>query len=165
MSGICLAFSIRNALRTELSWTHYRRLSSIPDSEARMWYMNECAESHWSTRQLERQINTMFRERLLASKDKKTVSAEIQKSAPARRPEDIIRDPYVLEFLAFRMMPLSAKAISSRRSSRICRSSCWSSAAVSPSRRARSASRSTDGISTSIWCFTTTSCAASCSSI
>ena len=66
-----------------------------------MWYMNECAESHWSTRQLERQINTMFRERLLASKDKEAVSAEIQKSVPARRPEDIIRDPYVLEFLGF----------------------------------------------------------------
>ena len=101
MRQFYLAFPLRNALRTEVSWTHYRRLSSIPDSEARMWYMNECAESHWSTRQLERQINTMFRERLLASKDKEAVSAEIQKSAPARRPEDIIRDPYVLEFLGF----------------------------------------------------------------
>lgn len=95
------AFPIRDALRHELSWTHYRRLSRLPDSDARMWYMNECAESHWSTRQLERQINTMFRERLLASKDKETLSAEIQKSAPARRAEDIIRDPYVLEFLGF----------------------------------------------------------------
>lgn len=101
MRQFYLSFPIRDALRPELSWTHYRRLSRIPGSEARMWYMNECAESHWSTRQLERQINTMFRERLLASKDKETVSAEIQKSAPARRPEDIIRDPYVLEFLGF----------------------------------------------------------------
>lgn len=95
------AFPIRNALRTELSWTHYRRLSRIPDADARIWYMNECADSRWSTRQLERQINTMFRERLLVSKDKGVVSAEIQKSAPAHRPEDIIRDPYVLEFLGF----------------------------------------------------------------
>ena len=101
MRQFYLSFPIRDALRPELSWTHYRRLSRIPDSEARMWCMNECAESHWSTRQLERQINTMFRERLLASKDKEAVSAEIQKSAPARRPEDIIRDPYVLEFLGF----------------------------------------------------------------
>lgn len=99
MRQFYLSFPIRDALRPELSWTHYRRLSRIPDSEARMWYMNECAESHWSTRQLERQINTMFRERLLASKDKEAVSSEIQKSVPARRPEDIIRDPYVLEFL------------------------------------------------------------------
>lgn len=52
MRQFYLAFPIRNALRTELSWTHYRRLSRIPDSEARMWYMNECAEAHWSTRQL-----------------------------------------------------------------------------------------------------------------
>ncbi|MDO4290081.1 MAG: PDDEXK nuclease domain-containing protein [Eggerthellaceae bacterium] len=101
MRQFYLAFPIRNALRTELSWTHYRRLSRIPDAEAREWYMNECAESHWSTRQLERQINTMFRERLLASRDKETVAAEISKTAPPKRPEDIIRDPYVLEFLGF----------------------------------------------------------------
>ena len=101
MRQFYLAFPIRDALRPELSWTHYRRLMRVTDADARTWYMNECADSHWSTRQLERQINTMFRERLLASRDKETVSAEIQKSAPARRPEDIIRDPYVLEFLGF----------------------------------------------------------------
>lgn len=101
MRQFYLSFPIRDALRSELSWTHYRRLMRVPNADARMWYMNECADSHWSTRQLERQINTMFRERLLASKDKKTVFAEIQKSAPPRRPEDIIRDPYVLEFLGF----------------------------------------------------------------
>ncbi len=101
MRQFYLAFPIRDALRHELSWTHYRRLSRIADAEARMWYMNECAESRWSTRQLERQINTMFRERLLASKDEETVATEIQKSAATKRPEDIIRDPYVLEFLGF----------------------------------------------------------------
>ena len=101
MRQFYLAFPIRDSLRPELSWTHYRRLIRIPDPEARTWYMNECADSRWSTRQLERQINTMFRERLLASKDKEAVTQEIQKSAPARRPEDIIRDPYVLEFLGF----------------------------------------------------------------
>ncbi len=101
MRQFYLAFPNRNALRTELSWTHYRRLSRIENADARMWYMNECADARWSTRQLERQINTMFRERLLASKDKNATAAEIQKSAPAKRPEDIIRDPYVLEFLGF----------------------------------------------------------------
>lgn len=101
MRQFYLAFPIRDSLRPELSWTHYRRLIRIPDPEARTWYMNECADSRWSTRQLERQINTMFRERLLASKDKEAVTQEIQESAPARRPEDIIRDPYVLEFLGF----------------------------------------------------------------
>lgn len=85
MRQFFLAFPIRDALRSELSWTHYRRLMRIPDPDARAWYMNECADSRWSTRQLERQINTMFRERLLASKDKEAVTQEIQKSAPARR--------------------------------------------------------------------------------
>lgn len=54
MRQFYLAFPIRDALRTELSWTHYRRSSRIPDSDARIWYMNECADSHWRTRQLER---------------------------------------------------------------------------------------------------------------
>ena len=45
------AFPIRHALRSELSWTHYRRLMRIPDAEARAWHMNECAKSGWSTRQ------------------------------------------------------------------------------------------------------------------
>ena len=101
MRQFYLAFPIRDALRHELSWTHYRRLSRVPDSDARIWYMNECADSHWSTRQLERQINTMFRERLLSSRDKEAVAAEVRHTAPAKRPSDIIRDPYVLEFLGF----------------------------------------------------------------
>lgn len=100
MRQFYLAFPIRNALRSELNWTHYRRLSRITDPDARTWYMNECADSRWSTIS-GTTINTMFRERLLASKDKEAVTQEIQKSAPARRPEDIIRDPYVLEFLGF----------------------------------------------------------------
>ena len=81
MRQFFLAFPIRDALRSELSWTHYRRLMRIPDPDARAWYMNECANSRWSTRQIERQINTMFRERLLASKDKEAVTQE-SKSAP-----------------------------------------------------------------------------------
>ena len=74
MRQFFLAFPIRDALRSELSWTHYRRLMRVSNPEARTWYMNECADSRWSTRQLERQINTMLRERLLASKDKETVA-------------------------------------------------------------------------------------------
>lgn len=95
------AFPIRGALRHELSWTHYRRLSRIADPDARIWYMNECTDAKWSTRRLERQINTLFRERLLASRDKELVSSEIERQEPPKRPEDIIRDPYVLEFLGF----------------------------------------------------------------
>lgn len=101
MRQFYLAFPIRNALRTELSWTHYRRLSRIADPDARIWYMNECADAKWSTRQLERQINTLFHERLLASRGKELVSSKIECQEPPKHPEDIIRDPYVLEFLGF----------------------------------------------------------------
>lgn len=61
--------------------------------------MQEAIKSQWSTRQLERQINSFFYERLLSSKNKEQVASEIQTLEPAKKPEDIIRDPYVLEFL------------------------------------------------------------------
>ena len=65
----------------------------------RQFYTEEVIKSNWSTRQLERQINSFFYERLLSSQNKEKVSEEIHKLDPAKVPEDIIRDPYVLEFL------------------------------------------------------------------
>ncbi|MDL2207575.1 PDDEXK nuclease domain-containing protein [Desulfovibrio sp. OttesenSCG-928-M16] len=94
-----LNFQNSYALRTELSWTHYRLLMRVENEQARQFYLDECVKSVWSTRQLERQINSFFYERLLSSQNKSEVSAEIQSLAPAKAPEDIIRDPYVLEFL------------------------------------------------------------------
>ncbi len=87
------------ALRSELSWTHYRLLMRVENDTARQFYLDEAVKSQWSTRQLERQINSFFYERLLSSKNKEAVSQEIQTLEPAKTPEDIIRDPYVLEFL------------------------------------------------------------------
>ena len=71
----------------------------VEDENAREFYMQEAIKSQWSTRQLERQINSFFYERLLSSKNKEQVAEEIQTLEPAKEPEDIIRDPYVLEFL------------------------------------------------------------------
>lgn len=65
----------------------------------RQFYLEEAVKSNWSTRQLERQINSFFYERLLSSKNKDEVSKEIVKLELPKRAEDIIRDPYVLEFL------------------------------------------------------------------
>ena len=94
-----LFFPIRSAVWSELTWSHYRALLKVKDEDARNFYMNECVKSNWSTRQLERQINTMYYERLLSSQDKKSVANEIYKYEPeSYRPEDIIKDPYVLEF-------------------------------------------------------------------
>jgi predicted nuclease of restriction endonuclease-like (RecB) superfamily len=71
----------------------------VENEVARQFYLEESIKSNWSTRQLERQINSFFYERLLSSKDKEAVSAEIEALELAKVPEDIIRDPYVLEFL------------------------------------------------------------------
>ena len=62
-------------------------------------FQRQSVKSAWSTRHLERQINSFFYERLLSSQNKDEVAAEIQSLAPAKTPEDVSRDPYVLEFL------------------------------------------------------------------
>lgn len=99
MRQFYLAFPNGHSLRDELSWTHYRLLMRVENETARQFYLDEAVKSQWSTRQLERQINSFFYERLLSSKNKDAVSQEIQTLEPAKTPEDIIRDPYVLEFL------------------------------------------------------------------
>ncbi len=99
MRQFYLAYPKRYTLCSELSWSHYRVLMRISDEKRRSWYTEECAKSGWSVRQLERQINTMFYDRLLASKEKDSVAAEIQTTEPKPEYEKIIRDPYVLEFL------------------------------------------------------------------
>lgn len=99
MRQFYLTFPKSYALRSELSWTHYRLLMRVENKNARQFYIEEAIKSNWSTRQLERQINSFFYERLLSSQNKEKVSEEIQKLEPAKAPEDIIRDPYVLEFL------------------------------------------------------------------
>ncbi len=91
--------SIRNALRSELSWTHYRLLLRIEKEEARSFYLNEAVNSRWSTRELERQINSLLYERLALSKDKWKVLELANEGQLVRTPQDLIKDPFVLEFL------------------------------------------------------------------
>ncbi|VVO00503.1 Putative nuclease YhcG [Pseudomonas fluorescens] len=95
------AFPIRDALRHELSWTHYRRLLRVDNDSARLWYMNESATQNWSSRAQERQINTLYYERLLASRDRGSVKQEAAANIQNMKagPRDFIRDPVVLEFL------------------------------------------------------------------
>lgn len=99
MRQFYLTFPNGHALCDQLSWSHYRLLMRVENANARSFYLNECVKSRWSTRQLERQINTLFYERLLSSRDKTGVASEISTLEPGRTPEDVIRDPYVLEFL------------------------------------------------------------------
>ena len=101
MRAFYLAFPIRDALRPELSWTHYRSLLKPDNPEARTWYMHEAANQNWSTRALDRQMGTLYYERLLASQDRAAVQAEAsdQAAALAATPRDFVRDPVMLEFL------------------------------------------------------------------
>jgi len=102
MRAFFQAYPIRNAVRTELTWTHHRLLLRVENTAAREWYAKEAIEQGWSSRALDRQIGTLFYERLLSSQDKEGVRTEavalIAEQAPAD-PRDFIRDPYVLEFL------------------------------------------------------------------
>ncbi len=95
------AFPICDALRHELSWTHYRLLLRVDSAEARVWYMNEAASQNWSTRVLERQIGTLFYERLLSSQDRKGLleNTRHQAALDPGSPRDFVRDPVLLEFL------------------------------------------------------------------
>jgi len=99
------AASLPSTLRRELSWTHYRLLMRVEDERAREWYMNEAADQQWSTRQLDRQISTLYYDRLLASRDQAPVRAEAEKKIAQLGPEHFIRDPYVLEFLDLKDYP------------------------------------------------------------
>lgn len=95
-------FPIRYALRSELSWTHYRLLMRVDNEQRRTWYMNEAADAGWSSRQLDRQIQTSYYDRLLATRgeaNRLEVAREIQKTQPITAADSIVRDPYVLEFL------------------------------------------------------------------
>lgn len=100
MRQFYLTFPKSHALSDQLSWTHYRLLMRVENENARNFYLEESIKENWSTRQLERQITTLFYERILSSKNKNKVTQEIYKLEPQRKqPEDIIKDPYVLEFL------------------------------------------------------------------
>lgn len=101
MRQFYLTFPIRNTLCAELSWSHYRLLMRIENQGQREFYLKECAECGWSVRQLERQINSFFYERLLAtqSEQREAVKGEIQTLEPKTDHEYILKDPYILEFL------------------------------------------------------------------
>lgn len=99
MRRFYLMFPIRETLSPELSWSHYIKLMRVTDKKAREFYAREAVEAGWSVRQLERQINTMFYQRILASQDKESVAKEIETLEQKSEYEKIIKDPYVLEFL------------------------------------------------------------------
>ena len=96
------AYPILHALRSELTWTHYRLLLAVPKPEARQFYEVEAVRAHWSTRELDRQIHSALYERLALSRDQEGVLRLAQQGAEAANPADLLRDPFVMEFTGIR---------------------------------------------------------------
>jgi predicted nuclease of restriction endonuclease-like (RecB) superfamily len=93
-----LSYPNCDALRHELSWTHYRLLMRVENPQARSFYEIECVKNSWSARELERQKGSLLFERLALSKNKKAVMKLAQKGQELATYSDMIKDPYVLEF-------------------------------------------------------------------
>jgi predicted nuclease of restriction endonuclease-like (RecB) superfamily len=91
-------YPILDTVCRELSWSHYRILMRVEKPEARSFYEIECAKNNWSVRELDRQKSSLLFERLALSKDKKGLMKLAQKGQELKSYEDMIKDPYVLEF-------------------------------------------------------------------
>ena len=92
-------FSNTNALRSQLNWTQYKLLIRMDSEDKREFYILESVKNNWSSRELERQINAALFERLLLSNDKKSVLEVAREEKMPQKPQEIIKDPMVLEFL------------------------------------------------------------------
>lgn len=96
-----LMFPIRGAVRPELSWSHYRYLMRVESEQARSFYLKEAAGQMWSTRKLDRNISTLYYDRLLSSRVKEPVIQEMEEKTGifGQDKHEFIKNPYVLEFL------------------------------------------------------------------
>lgn len=91
MRSFFQAFPIRDALRHELSWTHYRLLLRQENEQKKLYYLNESIENNWSYRDLKRQINSLAYERVLQ-----------HKKSPVENIQSVLKDPYIFEFLGLK---------------------------------------------------------------
>lgn len=100
-----LLYPKSSALRTEFNWGQYKLLIAIPDPSKREYYELEAANNNWTAREMERQIHSQLYERLLLSNDKESVLAVARKEHIPQTPQEIIKDPMVLEFLGLEKKP------------------------------------------------------------
>ncbi|MCX6181857.1 MAG: PDDEXK nuclease domain-containing protein [Bacteroidetes bacterium] len=94
MRTFYLAFPICDALRHELSWTHYRTISRLDSEEKRLYYLNQSIDNGWNSRELERNINTLYFERTVVTKSLPSKKQAAEKA--------IVKDPYIFEFLGLK---------------------------------------------------------------
>jgi len=98
-------FPIVNALRSQLNWSQYRMLIFIEDNSKREYYELEAVKNSWTGRELERQISSGLFERLLLSNDKESVMAVARNERLPELPQEIVKDPMILEFLGLERKP------------------------------------------------------------
>ena len=102
MRRFYLTYQLQQTVSVKLSWSHYCELLSISDPDKRSFYEKEAVNANWSVRELKRQIDSSLFERLLLSRgdaNKEQVLSLALKGNEIAEPSDIIRDPYVFEFL------------------------------------------------------------------
>ena len=87
------------SLISKLTWTHIQKVLRVSDEKARIFYLTEAAENMWSVRALDRNISTLYYNRIVASIDKKTVEDEMKEKIKSLQTEEFIKNPVVLEFL------------------------------------------------------------------
>ncbi|MEM8717618.1 MAG: DUF1016 N-terminal domain-containing protein [Cyanobacteria bacterium P01_G01_bin.4] len=94
-----LRYPIFQTLSGKLSWSHYTELLAISDDLTRSFYEQQCIRDNWSVRELKRQKNSALFERVALSKDKAEILALSQQGQMPTEPRDVVKDPYVFEFL------------------------------------------------------------------
>lgn len=94
-------FSIVRTLSAQLSWSHFQRIAKVQQEQARIYYLKEAAANNWSVRTLDRNISTLFYQRLLSSQQKETVVNEMVEKTQdfQNNSSEFIKNPTVLEFL------------------------------------------------------------------
>ena len=99
MRRFYLAFPIRQTLSAKLSWSHYSLLLSISNLYSRKFYFEQSQNENWSVRELSRQISASLYERMILSRNKKSLAKKVRSKKILMTARDIVKDPYVLDFL------------------------------------------------------------------
>ena len=99
MRKFYICFPITTTVSSQLSWSHYLELIKIDEESKRSFYLNECINSKWSVRELQRQIGSLLYERLIISADKEKILELSKKGHEIKESKDLVKDPFVLEFL------------------------------------------------------------------
>ncbi len=99
MRKFYLVYPIWQTVSSKLTWSHYLELIKIEEEYKRQFYFNECINSRWSVRELQRQRNSLLYERLILSSNKEKVLELSKEGQVLKEGKDLVKDPFVLEFL------------------------------------------------------------------